>query len=139
MARDLSQRPQQAPEGAAAARGERAGKATSEIFSLRLGLRLTPQGHLLCEAADDAPDMDEAAAARLGEAFARGSGQGLLRLGAGEVGQALPPIFVWWRGFATRYVGGAVPARSRHGNGGSASAVVPEVPPPRKANSPRWC
>ena len=130
MARDLSQRPQQAPEGAAAARGERAGKATSEIFSLRLGLRLTPQGHLLCEAADDAPDMDEAAAARLGEAFARGSGQGLLRLGAGEVGQALPPVFVWWRGFATRYVA----ALCQHGAGtemeAAASAVVPEVPAP---------
>jgi hypothetical protein len=104
MARDPTRRPRQAPEDAAAARGERAGKETSEIFSRRLGLRLTPQGHLVCEAADGAPDMDEAAAARLGEAFARGSGQGLLRLGAGEVGQALPPIFVWWRGVAARYV-----------------------------------
>jgi superfamily II DNA or RNA helicase len=130
MARDLTQRPQQAPEDAAAARGERAGKETSEIFSRRLGLRLTPQGHLVCEAADGAPDMDEAAAARLGEAFARGSGQGLLRLGAGEVGQVLPPVFVWWRGFAMRYVA----ALCRHGAGtemqAAASAVVPEVPAP---------
>jgi hypothetical protein len=30
--------------------------------------------------------------ARLDEAFARGSGHGLLRLGAGEVGKALPPV-----------------------------------------------
>ena len=39
-----------------------------------------------------------------------GSGHGLLRLGAGEFGQVLPPMFVWWRGFAARYVGGVVPA-----------------------------
>ncbi len=112
------------PEDAAA------GQAASEIFSSRLGLRLTPQGHLGCEAAGGAPDMDAAAAARIGGAFAGGSGQGLLRLGAGEVGQALPPMFVWWRGFASRYVA----ALCLHGGGteveAAASVVVPEVPPP---------
>ena len=109
------------PEDAAA------GQATSEVFSKCLGLRLTPQGHLGCEAADGAPDMDAAAAARIGAAFVGGSGQGLLRLGAGEVGQALPPIFVWWRGFASRYVA----ALCLHGGGtAAASVVVPEVPPP---------
>ncbi len=70
----------------------------------RLGLRLTPHGHLVLKPAEDAPRMDETAAARLVEAFARGSGPGLVQLGAGEVGQILPPDFAWWRGFAARYV-----------------------------------
>jgi len=48
--------------------------------------------------------MDDGAAARLGDAFADGSGVGLLQLGAGEAGQVLPPTFVWWRDFAARYV-----------------------------------
>ena len=68
-------------------------------------LRLTPHGHLVLEQSADAPELDERIASRLTDAFARGSGHGLLRLGAGEVGQALPPLFVWWRGFAARYVG----------------------------------
>ncbi len=92
----------------------------------RLGLRLTPHGRLVGERTDAAPDMDEAAAARLAEAFVRGSGPGLLRLGAGEVGQALPPVFVWWRGFAGRYVA----ALCLHGEAAAASAGVPEVPAP---------
>jgi hypothetical protein len=53
---------------------------------IRLGLRLTPHGRLICEPAADAPGLDEAMGTRLGEAFARGTGDGLLRLGAGEVG-----------------------------------------------------
>ncbi len=69
-----------------------------------LGLRLTPHGHLVLEQAADTPGLDEAVAARLTPAFAQGSGPGLVQLGAGEVGQALPPIFVWWRAFAARYV-----------------------------------
>ena len=76
----------------------------------RPSLRLTPHGHLVLEDAADAPELDERIASRLADAFSRGSGHGLLRLGAGEVGQALPPVFLWWRGFATRYVGGVVPA-----------------------------
>jgi superfamily II DNA or RNA helicase len=71
----------------------------------RLGLRLTPQRHILLEAAEDAPILDDMIAERLVDAFARGTGHGLLQLGAGEVGQALPPAFVWWRDFAARYVG----------------------------------
>ena len=69
-----------------------------------LSLRLTPQGHLVAERSDDAPFMDDAVAARLRTAFAAGSGQGLLRLGAAELNQALPPVFVWWRDFAVRIV-----------------------------------
>ncbi len=69
-----------------------------------LGLRLTPHGHLVLEQADDAPGLDPTSAARLAGAFAQGTGPGLLQLGAGEVGQALPAAFAWWRGFAARYV-----------------------------------
>ena len=61
----------------------------------RLTLRLTPQGHLLLEVAEDAPALDDKAATRITEAFARGAGHGLMRLGAGEVGRALPPVFAW--------------------------------------------
>lgn len=70
----------------------------------RLGLRLTPHGHLLTEHAADAAELDVRVAARLTQASARGSGDLLLQLGAGEVGQPLPAALVWWRGFAGRYV-----------------------------------
>ena len=69
----------------------------------QLGLRLTPHGHLVAEPAPDAAPIDDRTAARLAGAFAQGSGQGLVRLAA-EIGQTLPPAFVWWRGFASRYV-----------------------------------
>src|SRR3954464_3400762 len=96
----------------------------------RLGLRLTPHGHLLLDAAEDAPILDKAVAERLAEAFGRSPGHGLVQLGAGEVGQALPPVFVWWRNFASRYV----TAVCLHGAGepatGAAAAALPDVPAP---------
>jgi superfamily II DNA or RNA helicase len=70
--------------------------------------------------------MDAAAAGRLDAAFAAGSGPGLVRLGAGEVGQALPPAFVWWRGFAGRYVA----ALCQHDTAADGEAEMPEIPPP---------
>src|SRR4051812_15801638 len=100
---------------------------------IRLGLRLTPHGRLVCEPTADAPSLDEAVAMRLGEAFARGSGDGLLRLGAGEVGQALPPIFVWWRDFASRYVAALCVHAASAESGQAAAVVPPEVPPPDQA------
>jgi non-specific serine/threonine protein kinase len=54
--------------------------------------------------ADDAPALEPGLAQRLLEAFARGSGHGLLQLGAGEVGTPLPPVFAYWRELGTRYV-----------------------------------
>jgi len=69
-----------------------------------LQLRLTPHGRLLLEDAEAAPTLDERAAKRLADAFGRDAGYGLLQLGAGEVGQSLPPAFVWWRNFSARYV-----------------------------------
>ncbi len=97
----------------------------------RFGLRLTPHGHLAADSQDDAPDIEAAVAARLTEAFARGTGQGLVRLGAGEVGQALPPLLVWWRGFAARYIG----SLCLHASGAEddGAAPLPEVPPPTGA------
>ncbi len=70
----------------------------------RLGLRLTPLGHLVCDADGEATELEAALAARLAAAFDQGSGHGLWHLGAVEVGRALPPLLAWWRGFAARYV-----------------------------------
>src|SRR6188474_821273 len=61
---------------------------------------LTPRGHLLLT-------PDESArfhAPSLNTAFARGSGHGLLELGAAEVGTALAPDLSYWRDFGARFV-----------------------------------
>ena len=100
----------------------------------RLDLRLTPRGRLVLEAADDAPPLDENVAARLVAAFAQGSGQGLLRLGGGEVGQALPPTFTWWRDFAARYVAALCGQASGAEDDPPSSPVLPVVPPPGPAD-----
>src|SRR5215207_2067399 len=96
----------------------------------RLGLRLTPQRHILLEAAEDAPILDDMIAERLADAFARGTGQGLLRLGACEVGQALSPAFAWWRDFAARYVGALCLLAPGAASEAPSSLVLPAVPPP---------
>src|SRR6516225_8994013 len=94
----------------------------------RLGLRLTPHGRLSVEDQDDGPDIDAAASIRLIDAFARGTGYGLVWLGAAEVGQALPPLFVWWRDFAALYVG----SLCLHASGMEAQErqKLPSVPAP---------
>ncbi|MEY2927069.1 MAG: hypothetical protein RL367_1546 [Pseudomonadota bacterium] len=73
--------------------------------ALRFGLRLTPHGRLVFESAQDAAIMDRQLSGRLETGFAQGSGHGLFHLGAGEIGTALPPVFIWWRDFAARYIG----------------------------------
>ena len=65
---------------------------------------LTPHGRLTLGSVAEGPGLDPSLARRLEDAFARGSGHGLLQLGAGEVGTALPPVFSYWRELATRYV-----------------------------------
>ena len=65
---------------------------------------LTPQGHFLLARSDDVPALAPDLAHRLETAFARGAGHGLLQLGAGEVGTALPPLLGYWREFGARYV-----------------------------------
>jgi non-specific serine/threonine protein kinase len=65
---------------------------------------LTPHGRLLLEPTDDAVALSPDLSHRLRKAFARGSGHGLLQLGAAEVGTTLPPVFGYWREFSARYV-----------------------------------
>lgn len=67
-------------------------------------LTLTPRGHLLFTVAEDVLQPSAALSRRLESAFARGSGHGLLELGAGAVGTALPAHFSYWRDFAARLV-----------------------------------
>lgn len=100
---------------------------------IRLGLRLTPHGRLLAEPADDATDLDARIAARLAQASARGSGDLLLQLGAGEVGQPLPAAFGWWRSFAGRYVAALclhASAGGKGAGGNTASQVLPKIAAP---------
>jgi non-specific serine/threonine protein kinase len=72
--------------------------------SASLRLTLTPHGHLLLTPDAEAPPLEGALADRLLRAFARGSGHGLLLLGADEAGAALPPVLSYWREFGARYV-----------------------------------
>src|SRR6266850_3919435 len=71
---------------------------------LMASLALTPRGHLLFTAADDTFPAPGVLLRRLESAFGRGSGHGLLELGAAEVGTALPPDLSYWRDFAARLV-----------------------------------
>ena len=66
---------------------------------------------------------------RVERAFARGAGHGLLRLGAAEVEEVVPPVFAYWREFAGRFVT-ALCARP------SVDSSQPELPsPPEDINS----
>ena len=96
---------------------------------VRATLRLTPHGKLVFEDKGDAPDLDARTALRLREAFARGSGEGLWRLGAFEAGAALPPVFVWWRDFAARFVA-ALRRRPRDLDEPIAEATTAGIAPP---------
>src|ERR1039457_1431398 len=69
-----------------------------------LCLSLTPHGRLVLTRDADAPRLDSGLADRLLHAFGRGSGHGLLLLGADEAGAALPPVLSYWREFGARYV-----------------------------------
>src|SRR5664280_542538 len=72
--------------------------------SLSLCLSLTPHGRLVLTRDADAPRLDSGLADRLLRAFERGSGHGLLLLGADAAGTALPPAPSYWREFGARYV-----------------------------------
>src|SRR5687768_8309116 len=67
-------------------------------------LAMTPRGHLLFTDADGGSTPPATLARTIPGAFARGSGHGLLELGAVEVGSALPADFSYWRDFAARLV-----------------------------------
>lgn len=96
---------------------------------LRYSLRLTPHGRLLLETNGDAPILDERIAARLTEAFAHGTGHGLVYLGAGSIGVALPPAFVWWRDFAARFIRVLCLRSSGAAADLTRPATLPAVPP----------
>lgn len=87
-------------------------------------LLLTPHGHLQWAAAADAAPLPEALSGRIMAAFARGSGHGLLHLGAAEVATALPQPWAFWRDFAVRHVTAltATPAE------GEISVAAPDAP-----------
>src|SRR5216684_2458837 len=72
--------------------------------SVSLAPTLTPHGRLALVQVADAPFLDPELAQRLRDAFDRGSGHGLLQLGADEVGTALPPVFSYWREFGAWYI-----------------------------------
>jgi len=67
-------------------------------------LQLTPKGRLLLAIEPDAQALAEDLAQRLSAVFGRGTGHGLLHLGAVEVSTALPAIWAYWRDFAARFV-----------------------------------
>jgi non-specific serine/threonine protein kinase len=65
---------------------------------------LTPHGLLTLRQTGEALAVEPEQGLRLEKAFARGSGHGLLWLGASEVGTALPPVLSYWRELGVRYV-----------------------------------
>src|SRR5947207_5306951 len=67
-------------------------------------LALTPRGHLRFAVTDDPTELSPALSRKFEQAFARGSGHGLLELGIGQVGTALPPDMSYWRDFAARLI-----------------------------------
>ncbi len=96
---------------------------TSSPTCLRLTPSLTPRGRLVVVPHDDAPVLDPVLGERIQRAFDRGSGHGLLRLGAAEIGEVLPPVFGYWRELGSRFVTALC---TRPDNEGSRS----EMPPP---------
>jgi superfamily II DNA or RNA helicase len=70
----------------------------------RISLRLTPNGRLLASSDADGWVLDADTARRVRLAFEKGSGSGLLQLGASEVSTALPSQLAWWRDFGSRWV-----------------------------------
>jgi superfamily II DNA or RNA helicase len=65
---------------------------------------LTPHGVLTLRRSGDAASLESGLGSRLEQAFAKGSGHGLLCLGADEIGTNLPPVLSYWREFGARYV-----------------------------------
>jgi superfamily II DNA or RNA helicase len=71
----------------------------------RFGLSISPHGALrLDPGAFDAAALDDASASRIQRAFARGTGYGVLELGAVEVATALAPSLGWARELGRRFM-----------------------------------
>jgi superfamily II DNA or RNA helicase len=88
---------------------------------------LTPHGQLAMVEASEGSALEPLQASRLAAAFTKGTGHGLLCLGADEVGSTLPPELSYWREFAARYVTAlcALP-----GIGEDSGATKPALPHP---------
>ena len=71
---------------------------------MKLAPILSPRGLLTLGRSGDGATLEPGLAARLEAEFAKGSGHGLLRLGADQVGRALPPVLSYWRELGGRYV-----------------------------------
>jgi superfamily II DNA or RNA helicase len=93
---------------------------------LRLAPILTPHGHLTLSQSSDAPTLGAELAQRLLDSFTRGSGHGLLQLGAEEVGTTLPPVLSYWRELGTRYV--TLLCTLPNGGADGPKALVPTPP-----------
>ncbi|MGO9275347.1 MAG: DEAD/DEAH box helicase [Terriglobia bacterium] len=96
--------------------------------SVSLAPVLTPHGRLALVPEDGAPALEAELAQRLKDAFDRGSGHGLLQLGASEVGVALPPVLSYWRDLGARYVTVLCTVPE-----GEVDATKAHVPPPTDA------
>jgi superfamily II DNA or RNA helicase len=92
-------------------------------------LSLTPHGRLIATADDGAPVLEPDRAERIERAFARGSGHGLLLLGAAEVGTVLTPVFSYWREFGTRFVTALCSGQAADG---AEKLVAPPQPAPHE-------
>jgi superfamily II DNA or RNA helicase len=71
---------------------------------MMLTTAISPHGSLTLRPAEDDIAPGPAHLSRIERAFARGSGHGLLCLGADEIGTVLPPVLSYWRGLGARYV-----------------------------------
>src|SRR5579872_4455257 len=69
-----------------------------------LALALTPHGLLTLRRDGEPATCEIEHGARLEAAFGRGTGHGLLCLGAEEVGAVLPPVLSYWRELGSRYL-----------------------------------
>jgi hypothetical protein len=65
---------------------------------------LTPHGLLTLRKTAQAPALEPDQGLQLEKAFLRGSGHGLLWLGADEVATVLPPVLSYWRELGMRYM-----------------------------------
>ena len=103
-----------------------------------LSLVLTPHGSLRLDRVEEELPLADELAERLEKNFARGSGHGLLHLGAAEAGTSLPPALAWWRDFAMHFItelcslgeaaqGSILPAPSAS----ELATLVEEAPPMR--------
>ncbi len=85
---------------------------------------LTPHRALRLDRVAAETSLDDGVVGRLETAFARGSGHGLLQLGAAEAGSRLAPEFAFWRAFAVRFVAAVCAA------GENADGRAPRAPQP---------